>query len=169
MKSFSDVPVISEPAHRLSQIASGNDLPNTLNAKPSLFFHTDREELFFWHDQWYMIPYGGIDMVTAVKSANNIKLFKGTSLPCNTGGTYLINSDKEDDKKIFMPPPSMVQGITYNIKNIGKNRIILAVDTESSIEYENRTELVVHPKQCVSLQCLERRWYIINMYISNEL
>lgn len=166
MKDFSEQPVKEEPIYKISQLPHGEDFPHTY--KPfSLFFHSLKHEFFINTDQWFQIPFGGYDMITSIKSAFNIKKFKGSSIPCTLGGTYLVDSGKEKNKKIMMPSPGMVQGITYNIKNVGDNRFLLCVGEESSID--DKQELVVHPKQCVTLQCLKNNWYIINMYLSADL
>ena len=166
MKDFSDQLVKEEPVHKISQLPYGEDFPHTYRPF-SLFFHSLKNEFFINTDQWFQIPFGGYDMITSIKSAFNIKIFKGSSLPCTLGGTYLVEGGKEQNKPIMMPAPGIVQGITYNIKNVGENRILLWVGDECSID--GKQELIVHPKQCVTMQCLKNNWYIINMYHSVDL
>lgn len=161
MKHFSDTPVVDEPIQKQVRLAHGKDFP-TKPIIPSLYWHDIQKQLYIALDQWYIVPHGSVDMINGFKSSANIKQLKGNQIPCDAGGTYLIDGVIEG-KQITLPAPGVVQGIVYNIKNIGEKYIMLNTGS-AEIFIDGRETLAIHQNQTVTVQCYRGQWYILNVY-----
>jgi hypothetical protein len=171
MKVYSDAPVIEQPLEKINYIANHDGFPRNSTA-PCLFYHNTLERLFINItktdvEDWQMIPYGTINQSLGYKSLVNIQLLEGKKIPFTMGGTYLIDSDGKKDQKYSLPPITLVSGIIYNIKNIGEN--IIHIVTETSETIDGNHNLVIHPKQCTTLQPFDTDWVILNTYHPSQL
>lgn len=166
MKHFSNQVVEDLPLQKQTILSHGKDFP-TKPKIPSLYYRDDLKQLYLAADQWYMMPYGTFDQVTAFKSASSCRIVKGNQIPCDLGGTYLIDAGLAEKKIVKLPAPGVVQGLIFNIKNIGPKYIILEAGPMLAIDqYE---QLTVHPNQVVTLQCFENKWYILNIFLPASL
>lgn len=166
MKNFSNSNEVHAPVLKTTTIASGTHLP--LKAQPpSLFYNKQDNQLYLQTDYWNIIPYGDHSFNMGLKSVSNIQVLKGDRLPTEIGGTFLIDPRAQTSMKVALPPSAVVQGITYNLKNIGKFEVILYVANDDSIESvdDGFAEIKLHPKECITIQCYESCWYILNKYL----
>ena len=171
MKVYSDTPVVEKPLEKINYIANHDGFPRNSTA-PCLFYHNGLDRLFVnvtktEIEDWQMIPYGTLNQSLGYKSSTNIKLLEGKKLPYDIGGTYLIDSDGKVDQKYALPNTSMVYGIIYNIKNIGKHPITIVTENSDTIEMKNT--LIVHNNQCTTIQAFDDNWIILNTYHPSQL
>lgn len=173
MKSYSNIPVVEQPLERLNYIANHDGFPRN-SVPPSIFYHNTLERLFInvakpnsEVEDWQIIPYNSFREWIGIKSSTNIGLLDGKKIPYTKGGTYLIDSDGKKDQKYALPASTLVNGIVYNLKNIGKNYIIMVTENEDTIEHKD--SLVIHPNQCTTIQAFNDNWVILNTYHPESL